>query len=89
MILSFSRSKGLYGGFSLDGAVVAVRDSLNKAYFNGDPSPADILVRHTVRNPHSGMLAESVARAGNAKVAKSECASVAQAEKTASLTRRN
>ena len=30
-ILSFSRSKGLYGGVSLDGAIVDVRDSLNKA----------------------------------------------------------
>ena len=33
-ILSFSRSKGLYGGISLDGAIVDVRDSLNKAYYN-------------------------------------------------------
>jgi len=31
-ILSFARSKGLYGGVSLDGAVVAIRHVLNEAY---------------------------------------------------------
>ncbi len=90
-IVSFSRSKGLYGGISLDGVVVAVRDGLNKAYFSGSPSPTDILVRHTVRNPQSGMLAGSVAKAANAKlteVSKSQCASLARAERTGSLALR-
>ena len=41
-ILSFSRSKGLYGGVSLDGAVVAPRASLNDAYYGKEVSPADI-----------------------------------------------
>lgn len=79
-ILSFSLSKGLYAGISLDGVVVAVRDDLNKAYFTGDPSPADILVRHTFKNPHSSMLAGSVAKAANAEVAKTDCTSGGRAE---------
>src|SRR5215510_4247246 len=32
-ILTFSRNKGLYAGASLEGAVVAKRDSLNEAYY--------------------------------------------------------
>jgi lipid-binding SYLF domain-containing protein len=63
-ILSFSRSKGLYGGISLDGAVVAVRDSLNRAYYGKEVSPIDILVKRDVKspNPKGAMLAESVAK---------------------------
>ena len=86
-IVSFSRSKGLYGGISLDGAVVAVRDGLNKAYFKGDPSPTDILVRHTFKNPHSEMLGGFLAKAASAKMAKSDCVSGARADRTARLAR--
>jgi lipid-binding SYLF domain-containing protein len=32
-IVSFARSKGLYGGVSVPGAVVAVRNALNEAYY--------------------------------------------------------
>jgi lipid-binding SYLF domain-containing protein len=87
-ILSFSRSKGLYGGISLDGAVVAVRDGFNKAYFKGDPSPTDILIRHRFRNPHSAMLAKSVEKASSGKMTMSECASIASASRKGSLARR-
>jgi lipid-binding SYLF domain-containing protein len=59
-ILSFSRSKGLYGGISLDGAVVAVRDTLNKAYYGKEASPADIFVRHEVRNPQTACLIQGL-----------------------------
>src|SRR5262245_17842626 len=31
-LLVYSRAKGLYGGLSVEGSVVSVRDSLNKAY---------------------------------------------------------
>ena len=55
-ILSFSRSKGLYGGISLDGTVVAVRDSLNEAYYGKKVTPTDIFVRHGVRSPQTACL---------------------------------
>lgn len=61
-ILSFSRSKGLYGGISLDGSVVAVRASLNKAYYNKKVSPTDIFVRHEVTEPQSACLIRNLAR---------------------------
>jgi lipid-binding SYLF domain-containing protein len=62
-IISFSRSeKGLYGGISLDGALVAVRGALNDAYYGKKVSPADILVRHEVANPRSACLAQGLAQ---------------------------
>ena len=61
-ILSFSRSKGLYGGISLEGAVVAVRGDWNDAYYGRNVSPADILVRHEVTNPHSAALISDLSK---------------------------
>ena len=61
-ILSFSRSKGLYGGISLEGAVVAVRGDWNDAYYGKNVSPADILVRRDVTNPHSAALISDLSR---------------------------
>src|SRR5580765_3551305 len=42
-IVSFSRAKGLYGGLSVDGAVVATRGALNAGYYGTDVSTQDIL----------------------------------------------
>jgi lipid-binding SYLF domain-containing protein len=66
-ILSFSRSKGLYGGISLDGAVVAVRSGLNEAYYGARVSPADILVRHDVKNPQAMALIENLSKSAAQK----------------------
>jgi lipid-binding SYLF domain-containing protein len=66
-ILAFSRSKGLYGGVSLDGAVVDVRDSLNNAYYGKHVTPTDILVKHDVSNPHSDKLRASLSRISGGK----------------------
>jgi lipid-binding SYLF domain-containing protein len=66
-ILSFSRSKGLYGGISLDGAVVEVRDSLNNTYYGKHVTPTDILVKHDVSNPHSDKLRASLSRISSGK----------------------
>jgi len=62
-IISFSRSKGLYGGVSVDGAVVATRDSLNEAYYGKQANSTDILVHHAVKNPQAAGLIESVSEA--------------------------
>ena len=59
-ILSFARSKGLYGGISLDGAVVAVRAGLNEAYYGEKASPTDIFVRHEVKNPQTACLIQGL-----------------------------
>jgi len=61
-IISFSRSKGLYGGISLEGAVVAVREGLNKAYYGRNVSPSDILIARSVRNDHSAGLRSMITK---------------------------
>ena len=62
-IVSFSRSKGLYGGISVDGAVVATRGALNTAYYGKDVSTQDILIRGTASNPQSAPLVELIKKA--------------------------
>lgn len=61
-IISFSRSKGLYGGISLEGAVVAVRGSLNAAYYGQSASPSDILIARVVSSSHSILLRSELAK---------------------------
>jgi SH3 domain-containing YSC84-like protein 1 len=68
-ILSFSRSKGLYGGVSLDGAVVAVRDGLNEAYYGKKVTPSDIIVRQNVKNLEAIKLIEAVKKGAMEKPA--------------------
>ncbi len=55
-IISFAKTKGLYAGLNLEGSVVAVRSSLNKAYFRKDVRPVDIVVKQDVSNSHSAEL---------------------------------
>jgi lipid-binding SYLF domain-containing protein len=59
-ILSFSRSKGLYGGISLDGSVIATRAGLNEAYYGEKASPTDIFARHEAKNPQTACLIEGL-----------------------------
>jgi len=68
-ILSFSRSKGLYGGVSLAGAVVAVRSGLNDAYYGKTASPTDILIRHGVRNEQAAALIDRLSKSAARKSA--------------------
>ena len=59
-ILAFSRSRGLYGGVSLEGAVLKVRHNLNEAYYGAEASPADIIYRGVVYNPGAATLQNAV-----------------------------
>ena len=61
-ILAFSRSKGLYGGISFDGAVVAIRRDWNRAYYGQPVTPTDILIRQEVTNPQAERLIVAVAK---------------------------
>jgi len=65
-IVTYSLAKGLYGGVSLTGAVVAVRNEWNEAYY-GKPgvSPTGILIREEVKNSHSAQLVQAVAKAAS------------------------
>jgi lipid-binding SYLF domain-containing protein len=66
-IISYSRAKGLYAGASLEGAVVATRGALNKAYYGKEVSPTDILMRHTVSNKNAAGLLGAVNKAATGK----------------------
>ncbi len=66
-IISFAHSKGLYGGISLKGAVVATRGGLNSAYYGKEVTPSDIFIRQEVKNPQSESLIEAVTKAASRK----------------------
>jgi lipid-binding SYLF domain-containing protein len=66
-ILSFSRAKGLYGGVSVEGAVVATRGALNTAFYGKEVSPTDILVRGAVSNKQAAPLVAAVDKLARAK----------------------
>ena len=59
-ILIFSRAAGLYGGISVDGAVVATRDSLNHFYYGKPITTQEILLQHTATNPQADGLIQAV-----------------------------
>jgi lipid-binding SYLF domain-containing protein len=62
-IITFSKSKGLYGGISLEGAIVVTRGDWNSAYYGRSVKPTDILVRRSVSSPHAESLINAVAKA--------------------------
>ena len=62
-ILSFSRSKGLFGGLSLEGAVVKVRSGLNEAFYGKNVSPSQILIGGRASNPLAKGLLEEITKA--------------------------
>jgi SH3 domain-containing YSC84-like protein 1 len=61
--ISFAKTKGLYAGLNLEGSVVGVRDSLNKAYCGRDVRPADIIVRRSVSNRGADELRAALRKA--------------------------
>lgn len=61
--ISFAKSKGLYAGLNLEGAVLGVRDSLNEAYYGKAITTRDIMVKRNVKNPGSAALRAAVAQA--------------------------
>ena len=62
-ILSYSLSKGVFAGISLEGVGVAVSKGSNQAYYGKGTRPTDILVTHTAKNPKAKALVEAVAKA--------------------------
>ncbi len=62
-IVSFFRSKGAYGGVSLEGAWVSISSSANEAYYGKPVRPVDILVARNVSNPKSLELRAAVEKA--------------------------
>ena len=55
-VLAFSRSRGLYGGISLEGAILKTRNSWNKGYYGQDVRPVDVIYREKVARELSAPL---------------------------------
>ena len=61
--LSFSRSKGVYAGVSLEGSIIYASDESNEAYYGKKVRPADILLIKSVKNEHSSGLRQAIIKA--------------------------
>ena len=60
-ILAFARAKGIYGGISVDGAVVSTQDKWNQAYYDKRGiRPVDILMLRNVHNKQANALIDAV-----------------------------
>jgi len=66
-LISFSRSKVVYGGVNLDGTVVKTSDEWNSAYYKKAALPPDILVRQSVKNADASRLLATLGATGAAK----------------------
>lgn len=62
-VVSFSRSKGIYGGVNLDGTAVTIHGEWNNMFYAKAATPVDILVRHTVTNSNAQKLQQQIAQA--------------------------
>ena len=54
--VAFAKSKGVYGGLSLDGQGMAVEDQYNLDYYGMPVRPVDIFVRGMAFNPSAASL---------------------------------
>lgn len=59
-IYTYAKSKGLFAGVSFEGAVIAERGKLNRAYYGKRVSPEDIVTSRTVDNPGADRLRASL-----------------------------
>ena len=60
-ILAFSRTKGLYGGLNVEGAVLKIRNDWNEAYYTRSVRPRDIIVSRSVSNTNADPLRRAIA----------------------------
>lgn len=59
-LISFSLSKGVYAGLSVEGAVIGTRETANHAYYGTPVTPLEIILFHKVSNPYSDKLREAL-----------------------------
>ncbi|MFP7755578.1 lipid-binding SYLF domain-containing protein [Thermodesulfobacteriota bacterium B35] len=63
-IIAFGRSQGIFGGVSIEGAVIAPRSAWNMEYYGSPVSPVDILIRQNVANPQADALRNALPKPG-------------------------
>ena len=52
-IIAYARKQGVFAGIAINGAVVAVADEANEAYYGRPVRPTDIAVKQSAYNPES------------------------------------
>ena len=62
-LITFSRSKGVFGGLNLDGTVIAPSNDWNNTYFGKTVTPPDILIRGTAHNKKADPLLARITKA--------------------------
>jgi lipid-binding SYLF domain-containing protein len=63
-LVTFTRSRGVYGGLNMDGTVVSTNIPWNDAFYGrSNVLPPDILIRRSVSNPKAQPLLADIARA--------------------------
>ena len=62
-ILSYSKSRGLAAGVSVEGAVITARHSRNQNYYGKSVHPRDILYQNAVSSPGTGSLLQALSSA--------------------------
>ena len=65
--LSFAKSKGAFGGLSLEGSTMRINSKWNAEYYGKEVRSTDIILTREVSNPKSTKLIEAVKRAGKAQ----------------------
>src|SRR6476469_689482 len=66
-LVSFGRSKGAFMGMALDGAMIAVSDDSNAAYYGKAVRPTEIVLKKSVSNPSSSELRSTIAALSSEK----------------------
>jgi lipid-binding SYLF domain-containing protein len=59
--VSYAKSKGAFLGMNVEGSVLDVRDTLNRAYYGSDIKPAEITQKHGTVNAGADALRKAVA----------------------------
>lgn len=59
-ILAYAISKGAFGGFTVEGAIMQTKDGWNSGYYNASVTPADILITGKVTNEHANTIRELI-----------------------------
>ena len=62
-MVSFAKAKGLYAGLNLEGSVMTVRAKMNKAYYDKEVSPVQIIVEKKAQNEGSARLRSALKKA--------------------------
>ena len=62
-IYAFARSKGLFAGVALEGAVIESRDKWNQRYYGKPTTPKEIVIDRTVTHQGGNALAAALAAA--------------------------